>query len=330
MFYGMMARFFLRKNREMLSRLVAVLMIVMCIQCVKDLFFISQETTSDSALWMIMTSVDMISIPLYVFILTELCRPETLHIRTIILHELPFVLLPALYIITRNTVFYFADVAWAAIYGFGYAIWGVVNIPRYHRLLKEHFSYGENINLYWLRYILLSFFVILSLWIVDCLIIHINIEAGYMLGSLTIWMFICYFLYKHESVIDELCEPSVQVESVANPDDNTAKLKELIIDLFENQRVYLNPQLKLSDVASMVNSNRTYVSRFFNDYHGKTFFEYVNEYRVRYAKTLLKTSVKKIEEIAELSGFSSRQSFHRIFNKIAGYTPEQYRRSEMD
>lgn len=328
MFYGMMAWFFIQKNREMLSRLVGVLMIVLSLQYVKDLIFLSASATPESEIWLLMTSVDMIAVPLYAFILIELCRPGTLNVRTIVLQELPFVLLPTLFIITHNILFYYLDVAWAALYGFGYAIWAIVNIPRYHRLLKEHFSYGENINLYWLRYILLSFFVILSLWIVDCLIINFNIDAGYMLGSLIIWMFICYFLYRHKSVIDELREPIVQVENVANPDDNNAKLKKLIIDLFENQRVYLNPQLKLSDVASMVNSNRTYVSRIFNDYHGKTFFEYVNEYRVRHAKTLLKTSEKKIEEIAELSGFSSRQSFHRIFIKIAGYTPEKYRMSE--
>lgn len=43
---------FLHKNREMLSRLVAVLMVVLALQCVKDLFFIGTETESNSNLKM--------------------------------------------------------------------------------------------------------------------------------------------------------------------------------------------------------------------------------------------------------------------------------------
>lgn len=323
----MMAWFFLKKNREMLSHLVAALMIIVALQCIKDLFFLTSDTDTYNDLWMIMTSSDMIAVPLYAFILIELCRPGTLTMRTIVIHEIPFILCPLLFILTRNVIFYYVDVAWAAIYGFSYAVWTVIAIPKYHRLLKQRFSYEENINLNWLRNILFSFFAILSLWIVDCLVIDFDIEAVYMMGSLIIWMFICYFIYRHESVIDELNEPIITDESAAGIDDNTPGLKELILNLFENEQIYLNPQLKLSDVAAMTKSNRTYVSRFFNNSHGKTFFEFVNEYRVRHAMALLKSSNEKLDVIAEQSGFSSRQSFHRVFIKIAGCSPGQYRGS---
>jgi len=330
MFYGMMSWFFWHKNSEMLSRLVSVLMIVLALECVKDLFFIGSGSDTDHCSWMIMTVVDMIAVPLYAFILIELCCPGSLTPKIMALHELPFVALPVLFVITHGLFFYYADVIWAAVYGFGYAIWTVVSIPRYHRLLKERFSYDDNINLNWLRYILLSFFVILSLWIVDCIIINLNIEAIYLFGSLAIWMFICYFIYRHESVIDELAEPVAAENGEVTLEDDSDGLKEKILDLFENQQIYLNPQLRLSDVAAMANSNRTYVSRIFNDSHGKTFFEFVNEYRVRDAKRLLKTSAEKLDVIAEQSGFSSRQSFHRVFSRIAGCTPEQYRTSAND
>lgn len=311
----------------MLSRLVALLMIVLALQCVKDLFFIVPESDTVSYLWMIMTSTDMIAVPLYAFLLVELCRPGSLGWKTMAMHELPFVLLPVLFIITHNRIFYFADVAWAAIYGFGAAVWAIFTIPKYHRLLKQRFSYEDNINLNWLRYILLSFFVVLSLWIIDCLLINFDIEAVYMVGSIIIWMNICYFIYRHESVINELSEPIISEELIDTSDNNYAGLRECILNLFEKERIYLNPQLRLSDVAAMANSNRTYVSRFFNDNHGKTFYEFVNEYRVKHAKTLLKTSGDKLDVIAEQSGFSSRQSFHRVFSKMTGQTPEQYRAS---
>lgn len=326
MFFSMMAWFFFHKNREILSRLVAVLMIVLAAQCIKDMFFITPEDETNSNMWMIMTSSDMIAVPLYAFLLIELCRPGTLVWKTIVLHELPFVMLPVLFIITHEQIFYYADVTWAAVYGLGAAVWAVITIPKYHKLLKQRFSYDENINLNWLRYILLSFFVVLSLWIIDCLIINFDIEAVYLVGSIVIWMFICYFIYRHESVIQELSEP-IFAESITVPDDSLTSLRECIINLFENERIYLNPHLRLSDVATMANSNRTYVSRFFNDNNGKTFFEYVNGFRVKHAMALLKKSDEKLDVIAEQSGFNSRQSFHRVFSKMAGCTPEQYRSS---
>lgn len=320
-----MAWFFWRKNRELLSRLVSVLMIVLTLQCIKDLFFIVPAEETDSSLWMIMTSTDMVAVPLYAFLLIELCRPGTLCWKTIVIHELPFVIFPVLFIFARNVIFFYAEVIWAAVYGFGAAIWALTAIPKYHKLLKQRFSYDENINLNWVRYILLSFFVVLSLWIIDCLIINFDIEALYMTGSIFIWMIICYFIYRHESVINELSEPIITEESVAPDDDNFAGLRECIVNLFEKERIYLNPQLRLSDVAARANSNRTYVSRLLNDNHGKTFFEFVNEYRVKYAKSLLKRTDDKLDVIADQSGFSSRQSFHRVFSKMAGCTPEQYR-----
>lgn len=330
MFYTMMAWFFLQKNNELLSRLVAVLMIVLAAQSVKDLFFITPEPGTESRIWMLMTAIDMIAVPIYAFVLIELCRPGSLTGRRMVIDELPFVLLPVLFIITRKRFFYYADVVWAAVYGVGAAVWTVVTLPKYHWLLKERFSYEENINLNWLRYILLSFFVVLSLWIVDCLIVNLNVDSMYMLGSMIIWMFICYFIYRHESVINELSEPTAVEEAAEPADADPNGLKDCIIDLFVNQRIYLNPQLRLSDVAAMANSNRTYVSRFFNDNNSKTFFEFVNEYRVKHAMRLLKASDEKQDVIAEQSGFSSRQSFHRVFSKIAGCTPEQYRSSITD
>lgn len=329
MFYFMMAWLFFRRSSELLSRLVGALMLLIGLQYTKDLFFLEPILDTNTFQWMVVASTDMVAVPFYAFILIELCRPGTLSLRTMALHELPFVVLPLLFITTGKPAIYYINVSWAGIYGTYYAVWTIIMIPRYHRLLTQRFSYQENINLNWLRIIMISFFVILSLWILDCFVISYSIEAVYMMGSLVIWMFICYFIYKHESVMDELVEVVLPVEEeeatedVCECDDDSLRAR--IQRLFEVEQIYLNPQLKLSDVAKLVGSNRTYVSRVFNGSHGKTFFEYVNEYRVNYAMNLLQTTSERIEIIAERSGFNSRQSFHRVFVKVVGCTPEKYR-----
>lgn len=337
MFNFLMSWLFIRKNKEFLSRLVATFMGLVGLQCIKDLILIYSGVDPSPYIWKVTTVSDMIAVPFYTFILMELCKPGTLTLKTMIIHELPFVLFTTLYIITDYTPLYYITVGWAIFYGTAYAIWAVFAIPKYHRLLKQRFSYVENINLNWLRNILFSFFAILWLWFADCIIVNINVEIAYMLGTLIFWMLICYFIYKHESVIDEIheaaptpCEEHETTEAATDDNDLTdnhdfSELELRIRHLFEEEKIYLNPQLKLSDVATLSGSNRTYISRAFNNNHGKSFFEYVNNYRVKYAMELLTTTSERIEIIAEKSGFSSRQSFQRVFSKIVGCTPGAYR-----
>lgn len=184
----------------------------------------------------------------------------------------------------------------------------------------------ENINLDWLRIILVFFFAILSLWIVGCRYINIDAESVYLLGSLIMWMFLCYFIYRHKSVISELKASVPEETSIQSPpSDSTPDMSKKILRLFDEQQIYLNPNLKLSDIASVVGSNRTYVSRFFNAEQNSTFFDFVNGYRVRMATSLLRETDEKIEVIAERVGFNSSQAFHRVFSKTIGQTPEKFR-----
>ena len=80
-------------------------------------------------------------------------------------------------------------------------------------------------------------------------------------------MAICYFLYKHESVIDELGETdmvtSKQIEKEILPTGNSTMIRDTVNRLFIEEKLYLNPRLKLSDVARLVGTNRTYISRSF-------------------------------------------------------------------
>lgn len=326
MFYSMMAWLFWRNRQSRLSKFVMALMLLIAVQSIKDVFFLSDKLYGSSQLWTAVTSVDMIAVPFYAFILMELCNPGMTSARLIAIEIAPFVVLPVLYLSTGIEAFYDIEVAWAAIFGLSYAIWTIFAIRRYNSRPKQQFSYVENINLDWLRIILVFFFAILSLWIVGCRYINIDAESVYLLGSLIMWMFLCYFIYRHKSVISELKASVPEETSIQSPpSDSTPDMSKKILRLFDEQQIYLNPNLKLSDIASVVGSNRTYVSRFFNAEQNSTFFDFVNGYRVRMATSLLRETDEKIEVIAERVGFNSSQAFHRVFSKTIGQTPEKFR-----
>lgn len=327
MFYAIMAYLFVRKG-DRLSRLVALLMLTIGLQCVAVNFFMLHESYADSYWWDVQSSSDMIAVPMYAFILIELVRPGRLSWVNMLLQEAPFVVLPVLLITTGNELFYYLLVGWAALYGNLILVWTMVQIPRYHRRLSEHYSYTENINLNWLRTILITFYLILGLWIFNCLAIHLDVEIVYMSASMVLWMTVCYYLYKHEQVLDELKE-----EPVADSSSDGASVPALselgaaIEHLFRDERIFLNPHLKVSDVARACNTNRTYVSNYFNQEAGMSFYEYVNTMRVDYACTLLNGSTDSIKIIAGRSGFNSPQSFIRTFQKFRGVSPTNFRNS---
>lgn len=323
MFFGLMAFQFWCRRSKPLFHLMSVLMLITCMGYIKDLAFIDNVFRLDYFAWQLITTSDMIVIPLYAGILTELCKPGSLSVKKILIHEIPFILLPLLLFISHKEIFYDINVLWGAIYGTGYAVWTLIAIPRYHKQLKEQFSYQENINLNWLRIILLFFFGILTVWTVDSLGQHVILEGIYIFSSLIAWMFICYFIHRHEFVLNELTmtENSDKIfESKEMP-----KLGIVLQDLFISQKLFLNPRLKLSDVATLAGTNRTYLSNYFNRELSTTFYDYVNGLRLDYAEELLIQSSDSQTLIVERSGFNSLSTFRRQFQQRHLCTPDEFR-----
>ena len=153
------------------------------------------------------------------------------------------------------------------------------------------------------------------------------IEALYMSISLVVWMFISYYIYKHESVLDELSDSQyIDMQDDTATITKDTQIGKRIAILFEIEKVYLNPNLKVSDIAATIGTNRTYVSAYFNKETQCTFYDYVNRFRIEYACKQLDCTDDKIVQIAETSGFNSAQAFIRVFTKIKGISPSKYRK----
>jgi len=119
----------------------------------------------------------------------------------------------------------------------------------------------------------------------------------------------------------EQLEPSVP-EPRANP--TLECLLARITQMMETERLYLNPELKLADVAHALGVHRNMVSACINA-QGSTFSQLVNDYRVQYAKALLsQTSDKKMSAIGLESGFANERTFFRVFKDATGQTPKEW------
>lgn len=324
MFFSMMAWMFWRKGNDLLHRMIMWLMIVVDLQFVKDITFFYLFDANDEHMWYLTTALDMMIIPFYSFVLMELVKPGWFRWMKAFFLELPFLLLPIFYLVTRSLIWFYLLAVWGAVYGTVTFILLFFLIDQYNRQLKERFSYQENINLNWLRAILHTFFLILAIWTISCFVIDANFDNIYLLSSLTLWMFICYFVYKHETVIDELGDVEI-VPIMEETEEEVSSLAAEVQRLFDEEKLFLNPKLKLSDVAREVGTNRTYLSRYFNQENGHTFYDFVNNYRIKYAEGLLKTTSANLQEIADRSGFNSLSTFRRVFAATHGCSPTEYR-----
>lgn len=85
-------------------------------------------------------------------------------------------------------------------------------------------------------------------------------------------------------------------------------------------------RLNLSQAAKTIHVNPSYLSRKFSEEVGLSFSEYLTNYRIEMAKTLLLTHMDySISEIATITGFNSLHYFSNIFRKNVNMTPKQYR-----
>lgn len=99
-----------------------------------------------------------------------------------------------------------------------------------------------------------------------------------------------------------------------------------IDQLMDEQQLFRRSGLKLQDVADLLHSNRTYITECIKSARGMSFSQYVNTYRVNYAKELLlKDADRKISAVATDAGFSTEVSFFRAFKTLTGLTPNEFR-----
>lgn len=110
-------------------------------------------------------------------------------------------------------------------------------------------------------------------------------------------------------------------------DEECKRLIKILDREMTKNKLYTNKSLKIADLADVAKTSSHALSYVFNQYMQKSYYDYINEYRVEEFKSaILKDKYSKytLEALSEHCGFSSRASFFRSFKKVTGITPNEY------
>lgn len=117
------------------------------------------------------------------------------------------------------------------------------------------------------------------------------------------------------------------VKNISNYNVVKNKLQAQITRLLEEDQIFRNCDLRITDISRTLNTNRTYISNIINTDFNCSFCDLINHYRVNYSKQLLlHQNAYILEYVSNESGFASVNSFLRAFKKETGITPGQFRK----
>lgn len=104
--------------------------------------------------------------------------------------------------------------------------------------------------------------------------------------------------------------------------DEEDSMKNILEYINNNYSTYLD----LGAISQKFSFNYSYLSSYFSNHCKEGFSEYLNKIRVEKACELLKGNKHYVSEISSMVGYSDHSYFCRVFKKIKGYTPSNYRR----
>jgi len=144
-----------------------------------------------------------------------------------------------------------------------------------------------------------------------------EIRNRYTAYYLSIQNYICQIL-----INTARCYLNNKTSNFEAPPKNIDDKRRFIIDEYMNN---CSPDMSVSDLAEKVGLSVRQVNRILLKYYGMPFVERMNYFRMEKAKMLLSNTNIPVKDIAQRVGYDDGGYFARIFKKIHGITPSEYR-----
>ena len=260
--------------------------------------------------------------------------------------------IPTLLIFILHASFYFKStsekieiISSGKIYDYvlfpSYAIWIVIGIMVFYAVYtflsfidNGKVGYRENVWLKWFVGSYLGFVLFFFLYVFLVNFGIMDAKFDYLIdGVITAFIVtLAYFGFVQPDVFNttkplKKLIPFTKYRKTGLTSLLSQELKNKLEHIMNNEKPYLNHELRLNDVADLLKVSRNHASQIINENYNLSFFDFVNKYRIDEAiRLLLNNEVMRlnITQIAYSSGFNSRASFYKAFKKFTNTSPTNY------
>ena len=219
-----------------------------------------------------------------------------------------------------------------------YVVW-VVQVQAQHiRRLKQHLASTEGMELRWVAVIACALGVYVLQHMIGEIIVLMGSPdpIGPLLDSLLVLIVVAALALwglRPAPELDDVATvlndaeapPEKKYEKSALGPDQANRIARKLVRAMDVDHLYRDPNLTLSTLAGHVGVSLNFVSQTLNQTLGQSFFEFVNDWRVKEAIPLVEAGDTTVLAIAYEVGFNSRSSFYSSFKRVTGMTPTAYK-----
>ena len=207
----------------------------------------------------------------------------------------------------------------------------------YQAVLKDSYSAIHGINLDWLRFMIRTFFGITLIGMINSFVPVFH-NLVFLFASVIVLLLLSFY-FSNLVLVKALNQPAIfsgirKEETVKYALSNLApeqleRYKRELLLLMEEDRLFLDPELKSTDLAGELGISVKTLSQVVNQGFDRNFFDFVNSFRCEEVKRILRGPDRQITILEAMfaSGFNSKSSFNKEFKKLTGQTPSEYKKS---
>lgn len=233
-----------------------------------------------------------------------------------------------------------------SLYTFIYCFLAYKKIIKHENTIRLLNSVSENLDLKWLKNIIVGVIFITFFWILDILFQISEANQTFDVISSLIYflsiLYITYYWQKQKEIFPYSLAEKKEIETIiietSLPESKRKQLltqeeleeqKNRLLQLMEAEKPFLDFDLSLVKLASSMNISTHILSYVINNGFNENFYQFINRYRIEEAKKLMATS--EIDRLSLLGigfavGFNSKTVFNTTFKKVTGQTPSEYKK----
>jgi len=208
---------------------------------------------------------------------------------------------------------------------------------KYRKIIKNKYSQIDQINLDWLSFSLNTFGLLTFVSLIHNFIALAENRSVFMVTLVLLLIFIFYFVNK--VILKALRQPEIFAGITQNETSKylgsnltpsqIEEYKKQLLALLRTEKSFLDPQVNLTDLSEKLSVSTKHLSQVINQSFNKSFFDFINTYRIQEVQQILKESMDDKLTVLEAMyqvGFNSKSSFNTAFKKETGQTPTEFRK----